>query len=112
MFKINTLRTTGLMFAAASTLAVAAPAFAQSADQGASVRVNYSDLNLAQAQGLAELKSRVHSAAVTACGGQVDIRDLDRRAVVEQCRTIAEDHAMSQVGAAKMAYAGATSPGR
>jgi UrcA family protein len=103
----------GAALVAASALAMSAPAFAQSSpDQGSSVRVSYSDLDVGHAQGLRVLKSRVEAAAHKACGGDVDIRDLDRRALVEQCRTEAVGHAMSQFSSSTYAYAGPTSSGR
>jgi UrcA family protein len=99
--------------AAASALAFTAPALAQSNDdQPAGVRVNYADLNTNSAQGVAELKARVEAAAVQACGGDYNIRDLDRRAVVNQCRTQAVDGAMSKFAASQVAQAGYPVSGR
>jgi UrcA family protein len=103
----------GVAFVAASALAISAPAFAQSdSDQSTTVHVSYRDLDTNSREGQAVLKSRVEAAAVQACGGEVDIHDLTRRAIVNQCRTQAYDNAMSQLGSSQVAYAGTTTSGR
>jgi UrcA family protein len=113
MTKSFTFRLVGLTALAASALAISAPAFAQgNDDQSNSVRVSYSDLDTSRPAGQAELKSRVEAAAIEACGGQVDIRDLDRRALVNQCRTQAVSTAMAQLGSSQYAQADTPTSGR
>jgi UrcA family protein len=103
----------GAAFVAASALAISAPAFAQSDnDQSNRVHVSYRDLDTNTREGQEVLKGRIEAAAVQACGGQVDIRDLTRRAMVNECRTHAYDNAMSQLGSSQVAYAGSTTSGR
>jgi UrcA family protein len=97
MMKHSTLRLAGLVAVAASALAMSAPAFAQSADGAVSVTVSYRDLDLGHAQGLQVLKNRVEAAAVQACGGEFDVRDLGRRAIVKKCRADAVEHALAQL---------------
>ncbi len=79
------IRTTLAALALASTAAcvgLAAPAFAQDL---ISIQVSYSDLNLASTAGAAVLQRRIEAAIDQICG-QADIRDLQQRAAVVQCR--------------------------
>jgi UrcA family protein len=95
----------------AATVAISVPAFAQSDNDPTRVRVSYADLDVSHADGRAALKNRIEAAATQACG-EADVRDLDRSTLVQQCRTHAVDHAMSQLDSTKLAYAGQTPSGR
>jgi UrcA family protein len=55
------------------------------ADQNLSVRVPYSDLNLASGEGQAKLKSRISYAARYVCEG--DFMTIDAVSAVMSCRT-------------------------
>ena len=116
MTKSFTTRLVGLTAIAASALAISAHAFAQSAgqgyDQSSHVRVSYSDLDTSRPEGRAELKSRIEAAAEQACGGPVDVRDLDRQAWASQCRARAIQSAMSRFSASQVAMAGSSTTGR
>ncbi len=86
-----------IFFAAAAALAATAatvsfPAFAGTP----SVRVAYSDLNLASASGATELKARVNRAAKAVCANEGD-KSLDARSISKQCARISAARAMPQV---------------
>jgi UrcA family protein len=113
MTKFLTVLLSGAAMAACCTLAFSSQANAQgSGDQSNSVRVSYADLDINHANGMAVLKSRIEAAAVEACGGETDVRDLGRRALVTRCRTEAVDQAMTQLDSGKVAYADRTNVGR
>jgi UrcA family protein len=90
-------RTIGLAFAAASTLAAAAPALAQSDPAPISITVRYADLDVGHEAGARTLLQRIRAASVRACGGQPDLRLLDRRADFDQCRASAIGAAIGKV---------------
>jgi len=61
-----------------------------------SVAVPYADLNLANAQGIAALNSRIKNAVDKVCGSP-DARDLTRVAATRECRDAAIADATAQV---------------
>lgn len=86
-----------MFFAAAAALAATAatvsfPAFAGTP----TVRVRYSDLNLASADGATELKARVQRAAKSVCKNDGD-KSLTARANAVECAKVATANAMPQV---------------
>jgi UrcA family protein len=85
------------MLAAAADVLIAAPSFAQTT----SVVVRYNDLKM-DAPGAADvLERRVAVAAADVCGGQPDIRDLDRRPAFDACRADATHRALAQLREAR-----------
>jgi UrcA family protein len=90
----------GLSLAAAAALAVAAPASAEPLQIVKTViTVPYGDLNLDHADGARALLNRIRSAAVRACGGESDVRDLDDRHDFDACRKVAIGEAVARVDA-------------
>lgn len=91
-----------LPLAAAAAL-FAAPALAQTAtrtdaDTGAAnVVVRYGDLRLGEPGAAAILERRIARAAADVCGGEPDIRDLDRQAPFKACRDGAINRAVGQL---------------
>ncbi len=79
--KILTAATLATLAAAALC---AAPAMAQDQDV-VTIKVGYSDLNLASTAGAAVLQRRIDSAVTQICG-RVEGYDLQRRAAIVQCR--------------------------
>jgi UrcA family protein len=75
-----------LCLAAAATLSCAIPAVAQTSDTVPSVTVKYGDLNIGSRAGAQVLLKRIDAAANIACGGEPDIRELNRVASFETCR--------------------------
>jgi UrcA family protein len=72
---------------------ITAPGFAQTT----SVVVRYDDLKL-DAPGATEvIERRIAVAARQVCGGQPDIRDLDRRPAYDACRADATQRALAQL---------------
>ena len=74
---------------AAATLSMAAPASAADITvmpEAVTVRVSYADLNLASADGRAQLDRRIAGAARSICGSYFPI-DLRMFALVQECRT-------------------------
>jgi UrcA family protein len=85
-----------LILPAALLLATAAPVIAQ--DEPLPTRaVQYGDLNLASADGVAAFHRRVQTAARALCG-DANVRDLDILAEVQRCR-----HAAINSGETKVA---------
>ncbi len=78
---IRTILTTITLAAAAASICTA-PALAQDM---VSVKVGYSDLNLASTAGAAVLERRIDAAVMQICG-RADNRDPQQRALVAQCR--------------------------
>lgn len=91
-----TTRSTMFFAAAAALVATAAtvsfPAFAGTP----TVRVAYSDLNLATADGATELKARVNRAAKLVCVNDGD-KSLDAYAASKKCAKLSAARAMPQV---------------
>ena len=85
------------MLAAGADALIAAPGFAQTT----SVVVRYDDLKLG-APGAAEvLQRRIDVAARQVCGGEPDLRDLDRRPAYAACRADATQRALAQLQATR-----------
>lgn len=85
------------MLAAGADALIAAPGFAQTT----SVVVHYDDLKLG-APGAAEvLQRRIDVAARQVCGGEPDLRDLDRRPAYAACRADATQRALAQLQATR-----------
>ena len=80
-------RLTGSLLAIAS-IALAAPAFAQSDSTGdiLNARIAYSPASLSTNEGAAAMWARIQHASVTVCGGQPDIRLLAQRVAFNKCR--------------------------
>jgi UrcA family protein len=88
--------------ALAAALAVAGSAFAQTDDDpGAphSVAVRYADLNLSSEAGARAMLDRITDAASRACGGDVDLRMLERRALYNRCKADTIDRAVRALDA-------------
>ena len=79
--------------AAATDAAIAAPGFAQTA----SVVVRYNDLKMDAPGASGVLQRRIEVAARQVCGGEPDIRDLDRRPAYDACRADATQRALAQL---------------
>ena len=106
------LTTPVLCLAAAAALSCAAPALAQTSDTVPSVSVKYSDANIGSPAGAQVLLKRIEAAANTACGGAPDIRQLDRWASFEACRTSAVARAVAAIDSPMLtAMAHGGSPG-
>jgi UrcA family protein len=85
------------VLAAGVDAVIAAPGFAQTT----SVVVRYNDLRL-DAPGATEvLERRIAVAARDVCGGEPDIRDLDRRPAYDDCRADATQRALAQLQATR-----------
>ena len=85
----------------AAAAALAGSAAAQSDDAGAplSVKVRYSDLDLASDGGARTMLARIESAARRVCGQAPDLRDLGRVALYDHCRSDAVGRAVRRLGA-------------
>jgi len=86
-----------LRLAAAAMLSWATPVLAQTSDTVPSVVVKYGDLNLGSPAGAKLLLKRIEAAANAACGGQPDIRELDKLANFKACRSSAVTRAVRAV---------------
>jgi UrcA family protein len=74
-------------FAVALAILAASPAAVQAAGlEQPSVKVTYSDLNLATAEGQANLQARLQHAATTVCGGDEGRRSLGEELNYKACR--------------------------
>ncbi len=62
-----------------------------------SVKVSYADLNLSTPVGAQSVLNRIHAAAQTACGGETDIRLLDRLAAYHSCMQATVDRAVASL---------------
>lgn len=80
--------------ALAGSVAIAAPAMARSPD--GTIRIDYTDLDLASDAGVAELQARVERAAAKVCG-EADNRDLTAMREAARCRAVALESAQPQV---------------
>lgn len=84
------LRSIALVAAATVAGSLAMPCSAQSADvhvtSGATARISYADLNLANEAGRARLERRIADAARTLCGSHAPM-DLSRAGLTRACRT-------------------------
>lgn len=69
---------------------------AASAEDAPTAIVTYADLNLSSTAGVVALNRRISAAARRICG-EDDIRDLQRQAAVDACRTAAVRSAAPQV---------------
>ena len=72
--------------------------YATSASAGESVAVHYHTADLSLSQGPARLLSRIHDAAVEACGGEVEIAQLERRKIFVACVRHSMDQAVADLG--------------
>lgn len=92
-----------------STIAIAAVAIASAAaparadafrsDEVQSVKVDFSDLSLADQQGMNRLHARITYAAGKVCGSEDGTRDLSQVARVHTCMNKAVDGANARVAA-------------
>ncbi len=101
----------------ASALA-AGPVAAQAQDTGAglAVSVRYSDLDINREAGARVMLKRIQWAASEACGGEPDLRVLERRMIYDRCRSQTIERAVTALnaplvtaaahGSATPAYAG------
>lgn len=87
-----------MLIVGAATMAFAAAP----ADYAPSVRVSYSDLNLATEQGTLALYARIVSAANKVCEIR-DIRNLTEVSAANACRAQAIAHAVHDVGNPRLA---------
>src|SRR3984957_10767224 len=76
-----------------ASLASVVPAFAQ---DDVSIRVSYAGLNLADAPAAAMLERRIDHAVDQICGS-AHVTDLNRKALVERCRSQAWSSARGQM---------------
>jgi UrcA family protein len=83
--------------AAGADALIAAPGFAQTT----SVVVRYGDLKTDSPGASEVLERRIAVAARQVCGGEPDIRDLDRRPAYDDCRADATQRALSQLQATR-----------
>jgi UrcA family protein len=94
----------GMTFAALAASMVVGIASAASSTDARSMKVNYSDLNLASDAGTQTLYSRIASAARSVCGTHdVDNRDLRGLASARQCESNAIANAVSAVHSERLA---------
>ncbi len=95
-------------------LIAAAPVFAQShvpsADAPPSVKIVFADLDLNSREGAAAALRRIERAAVTVCGDEPDIRQLDRQAAFESCRREAVTGAVKSLDRPLVSRAAAAEP--
>jgi UrcA family protein len=85
------------VLAAGADAVIAAPGFAQTT----SVVVRYNDLRLDAPAATEVLERRIAVAARQVCGGEPDIRDLDRRPAYDDCRADATQRALAQLQATR-----------
>jgi UrcA family protein len=74
---------------------ILAPSLAEA--QTVSVAVRYDDLKMDTPAATEVLERRVAVAARQVCGGEPDIRDLDRRPAFDACRADATQRALAQL---------------
>lgn len=92
-------------FLPAALLVLASSAFIADAHANDSLRtttqidVFYGDLNLDHPAGAEKMMNRINRAAVRACGGTPDSRDLRERQAFRQCVTTATTSAVRQLNA-------------
>jgi UrcA family protein len=85
-------------FAVALALLAASPAAVQAASiEQPSVKVTYSDLNLATAEGQASLQGRLQQAATTVCGGEEGLRSLADEVNYKACRAATISNGLAQI---------------
>ena len=84
-----------LPLVASAVVVFGAPALAQT--DAPSVVVRYTDLNLDSPAAAGVLEQRIERAATAVCGGQPDLRELDRRRAFDDCRFVAIHRAVSQL---------------
>ncbi|WP_157218327.1 UrcA family protein [Flavisphingomonas formosensis] len=89
MIRIISAAAVAAAFVCSATIA---PAMAQDVPTRT---VSFADLDLSQAGGQAELRHRIHRAALDMCGN-LDVRDLTMTREVTRCRTEASRSADSQ----------------
>ena len=82
--------------AALAFAAVAGTAASAEAEDAPTAIVTYADLNLSSTAGVAALNQRISVAAGRICG-EADVRDLQRQAAAEACRTTAVRSAAPQI---------------
>ncbi|HEY2482110.1 MAG TPA: UrcA family protein [Caulobacteraceae bacterium] len=80
-------RLTGSLLAIAS-IALAAPAFAQSDSTGdiLNTSIAYTPASLSTNEGATAMWAKIQHASVIVCGGKPDVRLLDQRVVFDKCR--------------------------
>jgi len=78
-------------------------AAAAPAPEPASVHVSIADLDLSRAPGAQAALQRIHAAARIACGGESDLRRLDRRGLFRACVRSATDRAVASSRSALLA---------
>lgn len=83
------------VLAATADAVIAAPGFAQT--DTASVVVRYNDLKMDAPGATQVLERRIETAATQVCGGQPDIRDLDRQVAFDRCRVDTTQLALSRL---------------
>ncbi len=96
-----------LLIVAASVAAFAAPALASAKtvttqDDLRQVVVSFADLNLNTSTGQTQLKTRLHRAAMDACGAQPDDKDIRAASLYRGCVQQSIGAATAAVPAAKM----------
>lgn len=85
-------------FAVALAILAASPAAVQAAGfEQPSVKVTYSDLNLATAEGQANLQARLQQAATAVCGDQEVRRSIGDELNYKACRADTVSDGLSQV---------------
>ncbi len=94
-------RILGASLVAVAGLTIAGSAAAQSDDLDGvrSIHVEYADLNLGSRAGAREMLMRIDDAARRACGDNVDLRSLERRAQFQSCKTGTVARAVRALGA-------------
>lgn len=75
----------GLVLGATQAAAAAPAPAADTASASASARVRVADLDLRSQAGAEAALQRIERAATTVCGGEPDIRDLERQPVFKAC---------------------------
>jgi UrcA family protein len=76
----------------------AAPAGTSSAPALTSVTVSVADLDLADRAGAKVALQRIHAAAKTVCGGEPDVREIERMALYEACIRTGANRAVAALG--------------
>ncbi len=102
-----------LTFAAALMLTSAAQAQAPVSAAAKQIAVNYTDLNIGQPVGAAELIARMHAAATQACGPAPDVRELVRSRAYRQCISDSVARAVADVNSPVVTqlFHGSVNPG-
>ena len=90
----------------------ASPAVDGTSDPAAmTVKVSFADLELSSPAGAKSVLNRIHAAAKTVCGGEPDIRLLERSAIYHSCMKATVERAVASLDSPAVTALNAGEPG-